>query len=402
MNAKKIFKEVIRTGVTTLAAIALVLNVGGYFTPVARATSDSADGLSIEKIVSNTKSPAWKEEVDAEPGDIVEFKITFKNICSPTPMTNVIVRDELPGGLTYYPGHFHIIANAGQVDNPGNVNDFFGTGIDVTEYPELGLGDGLPKYPEYIEILFKAKVDCPTTAGTVHVNRGYVKSDQAEEIGATANVRVTRVCQIGMDLEKIVSNTEAPEWKESVGAGYAERVEFKLTFKNTGETTLENVTVRDVLPDELTYYADGKIKIVSNSGTVESTDAGAFFGSGLNIGSLVPYDVAHGFEYIEVTFVATVNTCSTDGNITITNTGYVKADGVSELNDPATVGIAKCGTKPEPEEPEEGEPRGGEGGQVLGAADTLPATGPENLVATAMYLGYLGFLLRRLKLTRYF
>jgi len=32
----------------------------------------------------------------------------------------------------------------------------------------------------------------------------------------------------------------------------------------------------------------------------------------------------------------------------------------------------------------------------------LAATGPENMVATALYLGYLGFLLRRLKLTKFF
>lgn len=32
----------------------------------------------------------------------------------------------------------------------------------------------------------------------------------------------------------------------------------------------------------------------------------------------------------------------------------------------------------------------------------LAATGPENVVATALYLGYLGFLLRRLKLTKFF
>lgn len=40
-------------------------------------------------------------------------------------------------------------------------------------------------------------------------------------------------------------------------------------------------------------------------------------------------------------------------------------------------------------------------GQVLGAS-ALPATGPEQVVGISLYLGYLGFLLRRLKLTSYF
>ncbi len=38
-------------------------------------------------------------------------------------------------------------------------------------------------------------------------------------------------------------------------------------------------------------------------------------------------------------------------------------------------------------------------GEVLAA---LPETGPVNLLATSLFLGYLGFLLRRVKLTKYF
>lgn len=41
-------------------------------------------------------------------------------------------------------------------------------------------------------------------------------------------------------------------------------------------------------------------------------------------------------------------------------------------------------------------------GQVLGTAAVLPATGPEGVVAGSLYLGYLGFLFRRLKLTKFF
>lgn len=397
MNTRKIFKNTVRTGVATLAAAALVLNVAGYFAPVAQATTNTLHGLKLEKIVSNTKAPEWKEEVYADPGDIVQFKLTIWNMSNQT-MTNVIVRDTLPTGLTYFSGHFHIISNAGQVNNPSNLGDFFASGINISHYSELGLSGGLPPYNsahnwEYVEILFKASVECPTVDDASLKNRGYAKSDQTcgEEVSATAKVKGIRLCQVGLDLEKIVSNTEVPAWKETVKAEYADRVEFKLTFKNTGELTLHNVTVRDVLPDKLTYYADGKIRIVSNAGTVESTDAAAFFGSGLNLGDLPPYDAAHDFEYVEVTFIATVNTCPTDAKITVTNHGYVRADDVSEITDPAYVEIAKC-SKPRPEEE----------GEVLGAAKVLPTTGPEDLISTSLFLGYLGFLLRRLKLTRYF
>ncbi|MEX0888110.1 MAG: hypothetical protein WDZ67_01925, partial [Patescibacteria group bacterium] len=39
-------------------------------------------------------------------------------------------------------------------------------------------------------------------------------------------------------------------------------------------------------------------------------------------------------------------------------------------------------------------------GEVL-AAETLPQTGAEDIFAVSLYLGYLGFLVRRIKLTRY-
>lgn len=396
---RKIQKNILTlkgAAVAFLVAVVALLNLLGFI-PDATATTNTVNGLKVEKLVSNTEAPEWKDEVFADPGDIVEFKLTFWNLTGET-MTGVSVRDKLPEGLTYFPGHFHIIANAGQVDNPANLNDLFGSGINISDYPELDLSGGLPPYDgahgwEYVEVLFKAKIECPTVPDESFKNWGYVRSDQAGEVSATAKVKGVRLCSAGLELEleleKIVSNTEAPAWGESVGAEYADRVEFKLTFKNTGEVTLENVAVRDVLPLELTYYADGKIKIVRNSGTAESTDADAFFGSGLNVGDLSPYDAAHGWEYTELTFIATVNTCSPDGTLTITNTSYLKSDEVSEISDSANVEIARCARE----------------GTVLGAQEmpkVLAATGPEDLLATTLYLGYLGFLLRKLRLTKYF
>ncbi len=40
-------------------------------------------------------------------------------------------------------------------------------------------------------------------------------------------------------------------------------------------------------------------------------------------------------------------------------------------------------------------------GDVLAAADELPDTGPENVIATSLLIGYVGVLLRKLKLTKY-
>lgn len=40
-------------------------------------------------------------------------------------------------------------------------------------------------------------------------------------------------------------------------------------------------------------------------------------------------------------------------------------------------------------------------GTVLAAADELPDTGPENVIATSLFIGYVGILLRKLKLTKY-
>lgn len=40
-------------------------------------------------------------------------------------------------------------------------------------------------------------------------------------------------------------------------------------------------------------------------------------------------------------------------------------------------------------------------GDVLAGADELPDTGPENVIATSLLIGYVGVLLRKLKLTKY-
>lgn len=92
-----------------------------------------------------------------------------------------------------------------------------------------------------------------------------------------------------IDIDKTVRNTSksVKTFSEQVSAEANEEVEFKIVVTNTGEETLNNVTVNDVMPAELTYVI-GSMKRINGSQTIDIAppEVAQFFAGGLNIGSI--------------------------------------------------------------------------------------------------------------------
>lgn len=142
-------------------------------------------------IVSNTNSPAWGDPVNANIGDVVQFKVDIINNGSET-ATNVRVKADFPNGvsgnsiastihivadnapevtdgatvnitnatsgathsLVYFPGHAVLITNSGQ----SAIESIGGGGF-------VSVGDVASGQSNYVEVTFKAKVT--ETAGVV-------------------------------------------------------------------------------------------------------------------------------------------------------------------------------------------------------------------------------------------
>lgn len=154
---------------------------------------------------------------------------------------------------------------------------------------------------------------------------------------------------------------------------------YRIVVTNAGEETIADLKLRDALTDP----ADRQNVKITSSGNMILSDGvlNADLGPGFDPGETREFSYeakasTAGMDPGEKKCVDNVVQLFLDEN----EDGIPQEDEV-EATDTATVCIKR--------------------GEVL-AAKELPETGPENLIATSLFLGYLGFLLRRLKLTRYF
>lgn len=188
-------------------------------------------------------------------------------------------------------------------------------------------------------------------------------------------------------LAKTVLRNSDKTWQESITANAGDTVTFQLEFKNTGDTHLSNVSVRDTLPAGLTYVPNSTMLYNTtnpNGLTLDDNISTIISESGVNIGG---YN-AGGNAYVR--FKATV--ASNDnlpvcGENKLTNWGQVNAEANGTVNDDASVIVNKdCPeTTPDPEPKyckpgiPEGDPRCYE----------LPVTGPASVSAGIIGAGSL-------------
>jgi len=211
------------------------------------------EDISIEKLVSNTERPDWKEEVAANLGEYVQYKVKISNP-NPLPVTEVRVKDTLPQGLVLKKDSiFMQFEDDTMTPNPDN-GDIFDDGYLLS----LNLGAfGSEDHP-YWDIVYKAKVeDC--TSGRTKVNKAEVWTKWGATGTASATV-VVAPCREELKIEKFVRWTDTDEWYEDIDEDEhlfdpGEEVEYKIVVKNSGDATAESVRVVDELPEYVKWIS---------------------------------------------------------------------------------------------------------------------------------------------------
>jgi uncharacterized repeat protein (TIGR01451 family)/LPXTG-motif cell wall-anchored protein len=148
------------------------------------------------------------------------------------------------------------------------------------------------------------------------------------------------------EMNKQVRKAGESTWKESVATKPGDTVEYQISYKNTGETRQNNVTVKDTLPAGLTYVNGSTyLKNGTNPNGLKVSD-NLTTSTGINIGD---YN-AQAAAYIK--FSAKVNANDTlpkCGPNTLTNKATVIVDGGAK-EDTADVTVPKeCQPTPQPE-----------------------------------------------------
>jgi uncharacterized repeat protein (TIGR01451 family)/LPXTG-motif cell wall-anchored protein len=144
--------------------------------------------FEIQKQVSPTGQNKYAETITANPNDEVDYKIQYKNTGS-TQQDNVVIKDQLPAGVTYVPGSTQISnSNTNNQWKPSTNNDITTQGINI--------GSHAPNGNTYLK--FKAKItdnDKLEKCGiNTLVNTAIAETDNGNK-SDTATVTVTKKCE---------------------------------------------------------------------------------------------------------------------------------------------------------------------------------------------------------------
>ena len=270
--------------------------------------------LSISKTVRNITAGqnSFTESVTAVNNDRIGFQVQIQNIGAVN-LTNIIARDVLPSGLNYSSGSTRV---DGVSVSDGIIT---GSGINVNSLNVNAIRT----------ITFEAMVSVSGSSGTQTLtNTAYTRADQVpNEKNDIATVIVT-INQANNDLSisKTVRNeTSGGGFSDSTNANNNDQLMFQIQVQNTGNTSLNNIFVRDNLPSGLTF--------ISGSTRVDGSQVSdGIISNGINVGSLSQGNIR------TITFEVTVN--SGFSNQTLTNTAFARADQVNEKSDTASVFVS--------------------------------------------------------------
>lgn len=279
-------------------------------------TTSQNTSLSITKEVKNiSNNTSYASSVNADREDRVGYRVTLRNN-GPDTARNVTVTDNGVSGISIDSGSTEIEGNNNGFQN----GDFPGT---------INLGNLASGEQVVITYTGRVKDECDT-----FTNRVTADASNTDSVSDTASVRVDNCNNDDNDHPKISirkdvkNNTNGGSYTQSVNARNGDRVNFKVTVTNTGDTTLNNVRMTDNIPSGLQFDDS-----VSGDGT-PSFNGSTF---SVNFGTIREDDSK------TVEFAARVTSNSSD---TICNTAKATATSVSQVQDDACVNITRNNNNP--------------------------------------------------------
>ena len=319
---------------------------------VDKAVSEKCGNTLLRNVIQANGGSGTKEDtadvlVDgkATAGSEIRYRIAFKNTGN-VELKNVVIRDTLPAGITYKSGTT-MLGDKKLAD-----------GIISKDGINIGsVAAGKTVYVYFYATVDKNLDECKNHTLTNTVKGTYNKDDKTAKTDTAVVTVDGKDCtdpeNPGFTIDKTVQLEGGKAWSESVAAKAGDKVRYRIQFKNTGNTTLKNVVVRDILPANMTYVAGTTVLYNAANTNGKTVADGIVTGNGINIG-----DYAKGSE-ATIYFYATVNASLKDNceDSTLTNTvkGKYNNDDKTAKTDTADVTVAgKVCTPEEPELPRTG------------------------------------------------
>jgi len=208
-------------------------------------------GIKVVKEVRVKGQTGWSQTNTANPGDTLQYLITYQNTGNTT-QSNVVIRDALPAGFKLVPNTTKLITGSNPNGVIVNSNNLDNGGITIGTYT--------PGAGAYVQFEVTTPAESALTCGVNNFrNIGVAHPANMNEFYNTADTSITRVC-----------NPTAPQYscdalnvkvigERQIEATVAYTAKNGATFNNVsfdfGDTTAPFVTNK--VTTNHTYAADG-------------------------------------------------------------------------------------------------------------------------------------------------
>jgi uncharacterized repeat protein (TIGR01451 family) len=346
--------------------IVIVLLLAASIVPLVTSNAIAADQVTMEghvKSLNSTKAETeYKEETNLMVDEVAQIQLWHHNRQAPgsTAATNTTVKFTVPTAQ----GKSQVVTGSSSSDNGNTITDT--TTINLTadnarlQYIpgsakfryNKGAVDGVQSCITGME--FPAESCYSTVSISDEVVAGGVNLDEVRGAplhGCNA-YHETIIIQVrsladGISVNKYVRHLgeEASDWATSTTAKPGDKLEYLIRFKNEGNTQLEDVMVGDNLPKYNSYVTGSTMLSNSNHPDGISANNDNITKGGIDVGNYTPGAVGYVWFTAQLDNKTAYEKC---GQYEVVNVGVVRAKGMNEFYNTASVKInVECET-PEP------------------------------------------------------
>jgi len=289
--------------------------------------------ISLQKYVRNvTKGTNWSTSVNADLGDTLEYKITYQ--VGDESLNDVYLYDTLKGEVQN-----HTASNREYLTDPTNLTPSW-----FQYHPD---GINIHGYQDQRMLVWYAPGRAPRAYGEATFTTT-VRTDTPREVTKIYNDAACYAGRIGVVFSNIVEvNINQPaidknlkivktasldrvNFSETINTSPGKIIYFKIEFQNTGNVPLNNVNIKDTLPNKITYRP-GNTYLYRNEGRTPLGDT-ITTNNGVNIGNYNPGETSY------VIFQAKLDDNFPVGTTPLINSATGSAEGITKT-DQATVNV---------------------------------------------------------------
>ena len=184
--------------------------------------------FTMEKQVARSDEATFKETTTAKIGDIVDFKLHYKNTGT-TQQDGVVIRDQLPAGLEY-------VANSTYVSTTGT---WVKTAHETVTKQGINVGSYAPNGGAYVKFSAKVVAD-KLVCGTNTIKNIASADTQNGSKSDDATVTVTKECTTPEKVEACNLDTKKIE---TVEKSKIDNVHYTLDLSKCKEVAVKEITV---------------------------------------------------------------------------------------------------------------------------------------------------------------